>query len=280
MFKSTICIFIFLLFFALPQSANAQIVINEFSPKNPEWVEFFNQSANEINLESYYFDDDTDFNSDSGTSTKIKLQGILPVNSLCYLDLSTYLNDTGDNPTLFALNGDVLDTYQYASSSASLSYSRIPDGGTWQINTAFSKTTISCQDLYVPTPTPTSTPTIEPTQSPTKTPSPTQPPTSKPTPTKSPSPKPTVLPTEEAAETKLPSNELKLSDVSLVDPSSTPKTQVLGTKTENKKQILALTFIFMGILFLGYGGYLLYNMNQQKNENQFKETERDGSETT
>lgn len=255
-----------LLFLTLPKSVYAEVVINEFSPKNPEWVEFFNQSTNEINLDGYYFDDDTDFNSDSGSSSKIRLQGLFPTNSLCYLDLSSYLNDGGDSPTLFAPNGDVVDSYQYASSSANLSYSRIPDGGSWQANTVFSKPTISCQSLYVPTPVPTNSPTTAPatTSSPIPTSSP------KPIPTKSPSPKPssTSTKTDEPQETDIQNSNLSLTNVVISEPTSTGI--VKGTSVTNKKPFVAIIFIFSGIIFLGYGAYLLYN---KKNINDGKEAE-------
>ena len=103
---------------------NAQILINEFLPKpNPEWVEFLNQSSGEIDLGNYFFDDDADFNSDSGSSSKISLQGIMSAGSFCYWEMNSFLNDGGDVPTIFALNGDISDTYIYSSASAGLSYS-------------------------------------------------------------------------------------------------------------------------------------------------------------
>jgi len=178
------------MFLVFPKIINAQILINEFSPKgSPEWVEFFNENNSEINLEGYYFDDDDDFDSDTGNSKKIKLQGLFPSSSLCYLDMSYFLNDSGDIPTLFAPNGDIQDTYSYASSSAGLSYSRVPDGGDWQVNTIFSKTLNSCSSL--PTPTPTEEPTSTPISTPTPTPTSTQTPTSTPTPTSIPTNTPT-----------------------------------------------------------------------------------------
>ena len=235
-----------------PTSVLAQVIINEFSPKgSPEWVEFLNNNGFEVNLDGYYFDDDSDFNSDAGNSVKIKLEGLFPTNSLCFLEMSSFLNDSGDTPTLFAPNGDIQDTYSYASTSAGLSYSRIPDGGEWQVNTTFSKTAISCSSLQTPTPSPTLTPTQTPTASSTNspTPSPTLIPT--PTSTKTVTPKPTPTPRikPKVLETVEPLNYSTIS----------PTGVVAGTSVEKKFPTIALLFIISGVAFLGYGGFLLYN---------------------
>lgn len=110
---------------------------------------------------------------------------------------------------------------------------------------------------------PTSTPTQAPvTQQPTT--APTSAPTVKPTPTKSPTSKPTTspTPTEESEETDEPT--ISMSDVKIVE--ATPTGLVAGAKTTNKKPVVALIFIYSGILFLGYGGYLLYNMKHKNEE--------------
>ncbi len=131
----------FVVFAALlifPQRIFAALVINEFLPApssgNSEWVEFFNPDTSSEDLSNYYFDDDTNFDSDSGSSGKITLSGLLASSATCFLDLSTYLNNNGDIPTIFKLDGALIDSYQYASSSADKSYSRAPDGGSWQVN--------------------------------------------------------------------------------------------------------------------------------------------------
>jgi hypothetical protein len=105
------------------------------------------------------------------------------------------------------------------------------------------------------TPTPTSTPTTSPTVSPTVTP------TVKPTPTKSPSPRPTTSPTP--IETELPNiNNFMLNDAQVSSPK--PIEMVKGVSTENRPRILALIFFVSGALFLGYGGFLLYNQRHGK----------------
>lgn len=246
-----IIFFSVIFFFIFPQKINAQVLINEFSPKNPEWVEIINKNSTEINLSGYYFDDDADFNSDSGNSGRILLQGLLSSNTLCYLDINSYLNDSGDIPTLFAPNGDISDTYTYASSSANLSYSRVPDGGDWQVGTVFSKTQNSCSSLPTPTPSPTPSPTTTPTQTATATSTPTVSPTVKPTPTKSATPKSSPSPST----TDEPMN--LISDIKINE--ETPLGMVAGASVEKKFPTIALIFIIFGIAFLGYGGFLLYN---------------------
>lgn len=252
-------VLISLFFLSSFSDAKAQILLNEFSPRSPEWVEIINTGDSTININNYYFDDDNDFNSDSGSSAKIKLSGLLTSKTTCYVEMNSFLNDGGDLPTLFAENGDILDSYNYASSSANLTYSRVPDGGTWQVDVSPSKTSLSCSNLQTPTPTvtPTSTPTV--TITPTQTANPTPTATPKPSPTKTATPKPTATPqeTEEAVETELPFYDLTADPTEL--PTSAPL--VKGISTENKVPIISSIFIILGVLFLGYGGYMLYNKN-------------------
>jgi hypothetical protein len=253
----------------IPQRVNAQLLINEFSPKNPEWVEIINVGNNEINLAGYYFDDDSDFNSDSGNSTKVLLNGLFQPNNLCFIDINSYLNDGGDIPTIFAPNGDILDSYSYSSSSANLSYSRVPDAGGWQVGTVFSKTLNSCSLLPTPSPTPTQIPTIEPTNVPIITISPTSAPTAQPTvkpsPTKSPSPKPSVTPkpTEVPEDTDKPSINLEFGQGNIIESTETPEGKVAGIKTTNKSPVLAIVLVLAGLGCLGYVGYMLYNMKNE-----------------
>ena len=112
------------------------------------------------------------------------------------------------------------------------------------------------------TPSPTQAPTAQPTSAPTQ--APITAPTVKPTPTKSPTSKPTTspTPTEESEETGEPI--ISIGDVKIVE--ATPTGLVAGATTTNKSSTVAIIFIICGILFLGYGGYLLYNMKHKNEE--------------
>jgi hypothetical protein len=186
-------VFIFLTHISTDALA-ADIVINEFVP-NPasndtEWVEFYNTTNLTIDLSNYFFDDDTNFDSDAGSSTKVALYGILQGFQTCFWDLSSYLNNNGDSPTLLSLgNSSPVDTFTYSSSSAGMSYARNPDGGVWNLNQTPSKSQSKCTDLAL-TSTPTNSPTATSTVTPTKTPTPikTLTPTKSPTSTKTPTP--------------------------------------------------------------------------------------------
>lgn len=111
---------LFLIFFS--REALAQVVINEFLPApssgNPEWVEFYNTASSSTDLSDYYFDDDDSFASDSGNSQMAAISGILPALSTCYWDLSSYLNNNGDKPTLFNTSGTAIDSYSYTSTQS------------------------------------------------------------------------------------------------------------------------------------------------------------------
>lgn len=117
-----------------------------------------------------------------------------------------------------------------------------------------------------PNPTVTSTPTKTSTATPTITATP------KPQPTKTPTAKPT--PTEDATENEEEivdsneSNDVGLEINNNINTKS-PESMVLGAN-DNNNSYIALIFIICGILFLGYGGYLLYN-NNRNNYGQNKE---------
>jgi len=237
---------IFFIFLIFPSSISAEVVINEFLPNaSQEWVEFFNKGNASENLFEYYFDDDTDYNDDIG-SNKFQLLGILGANSSCYWNLSTFLNNDEDTPTLFKNDGSQIDSYHYSNPVVDKSYSRIPDGDLWQVDQTPLKASVSCQSLApTSTPSPTPTPTSTPTPTPTKTPTP--------VPTKSPTPKPTIKPSESPDGTPSDFESSVLSAREDLIESPSPEGEVLSQKS--KVQILPIIMIIFGIILLGVGGY-------------------------
>ncbi|MBI2031348.1 MAG: lamin tail domain-containing protein [Candidatus Levybacteria bacterium] len=156
--------FLILLFF-LPSQAYASetIVINEFlahpSSGNKEWVEFYN--PDNIDLSSYFLDDDTDFNSDTGSSSKKSLTTINnSSSSYPYFEISSFLNNDGDYVVLFSPTGEIIDQYQFTEDpGADIPIGRFPDGdGEFAI---LSSSTKGGPNYAPPTPTlaPTATPT-------------------------------------------------------------------------------------------------------------------------
>lgn len=112
-----------------------------------------------------------------------------------------------------------------------------------------------------PTPSPTPAPTSAPTTAPTASPAPTSTPSQKPSATK------TSVATIAAKETDIPEIIIEpTSQTKLIDAKvefETPRGKVAGVSTENKSRVLAFAFFISGALFLGYGGYMLYNMNRK-----------------
>ncbi|MDO8657338.1 MAG: lamin tail domain-containing protein [Candidatus Levybacteria bacterium] len=203
-------IFISAVFLSKSTVFASDVVINEILPNPPsgekEWIEFYNTTETPIDLSNYYFDDDdillVDGQIQKGTSDPgsdpQELSGILPSKSTCFLDLTSYLNNDKDKPTLFLLNGIVVDSYEYSDSMQNESFSRIPDGTDWQSNQAPTKSNTQCFSL-APTPTSPPIPTFTPTptlkSTPTLKPAPTSKSTSTPKPTATPKPTPTTKPT-------------------------------------------------------------------------------------
>ncbi len=113
------------------------------------------------------------------------------------------------------------------------------------------------------------TPAPSPTQTavPTLTPKPTQTaaPTSKPIPTKTPTPKPVPTETPEVVITTEPNVEQN-EEISIETSEPTQEPEVKGVSIEKKQNVLVYYFIISGILCLGYGGFLLYNMKHQNDQ--------------
>lgn len=275
-------IFLFAIIFALirlPVKVNASVIINEFYPKSSEWVEFYNASSDAEDLANYVFDDDSDFNSDTESKNKISLLGIVQPQSLCYWDLSAYLNDAGDTPTLFKSDGTTVDSYTYSSSTVDKSYSRIPDGGEWQVDQIPTKITVSCMSL-APTSTPTPSPTPIPTS--TNTPYPTSTPTNKPTPTYTPTPTPigtspltptpsNGIPTVQSTRQALFTDALQDDTGKLSDTSGTSSGETLGSmdvqggenQPSGKAVIITLLLIGCGSAMLSIVYLLKKHLHQQ-----------------
>lgn len=254
--------FLFFLHFTNPVFA-LDPVINEFLP-NPtsgsqEWVEFYNAADASIDLSDYYFDDDTNFDSDSGSSAKIGLSGILPTLQVCYWELSSYLNNNGDSPTLFKVQSGTstsVDTYTYASSSAGLSYVRVPNGGNWAILQSPTQASNKCIDLApTSTPTPTLTPTLVPTSAPTQAPTPTKTPTPIPN---TPTSKPSVSPTSKALPTAVLGesieNESKISPTDILN----NKSVLISNETEGSSNNFQKILMLVGFVFVAACGILAF----------------------
>lgn len=109
------------------------------------------------------------------------------------------------------------------------------------------------------TPSPTQVPTAVPSASPVITSKPTSVPTAKPT------VKPTPIATQVATDTPEPENT-PIADIETEpEPTPTLETKVLGDSTSKKRlPIASYAFILIGLGFLGYVGYMLYNNNVNK----------------
>ena len=195
-------------------NAAGDVVINEFvahpSTGNKEWVEFAN--PNSLDLTSYYLDDDTDFENDTGSSAKKSLSTLETSNpNYPYLEFASFLNNTGDYVVLFSPDGTLLDQYQYTNDPGTDAViGRSPDGvGDFVTLAVPTKGSANAEPLPSPSPTPTPDPSPSPspqTQSSTsntsnsattnssKSPSPITKPAAT-APVKSPSPKPKNSPT-------------------------------------------------------------------------------------
>jgi hypothetical protein len=210
------------LFVSLAKAVDT-VTINEFlvhpSSGNPEWVELYN--PNEIDLTTYWIDDDTNFVAADGEgSAKKQLTTLITTDPKHpYIELSSVLNNGGDHLVLFDQDGNIVDQYEYAEDPGeNITLGRLPDG-TGAI-AALANITKGQTNSSGATETPTVTPEV--TDTPTATPTETTPTA---TPTSTPTETPTVTPTTEPTVTATP------TEVTPTPTSPTPTVTVTPTPT-------------------------------------------------
>ena len=155
-----VCVyFVFLLF---PKPVAAKIWINELMPdpegedEGNEWVELYNDSGTEINLDLYVLEDkNEDRNPILGTIVDYKV--------VYRNELSSFtLVNTGENTIKLYSPGDPLilvDTLIYNGSSKGKSWGRIPDGGSIS-SSKLDPTPGRANSLATSPPTPTATSSV------------------------------------------------------------------------------------------------------------------------
>ena len=214
---------------AIPPLVLAQVKINEFSANStPEWVEFHNASESADYIKAYYLDDDVVFEPAGGEGSPRLLLSELNTDSLTFpfIDLTSFLNNSGDTVALFDAAGTLLDSHAFGAIAAGESHGRVPDG-TGDFMSFAAGTTTKCATNVTATPTPTPTPTPEPTPEPTPTPTP----ESSPEPTPTPTPTPTPEPTPEPTPTLTPTPTVEPTPTPTLTPSPTPSSSPFPTLT-------------------------------------------------
>lgn len=254
-----------ILFLFIPKMASAAVVLNEIMANAPseekEWIELYNTSS-AMNISGWVVEEKTGPNL-SGTKQHLLPDFTIQNNAFWTFDFATAsLNNNGDTITLKDNSGNIVDTYQYTSSTKSKTFGRQPDGGTWA--SSLDPTKGSSNGDITPTPTPTSTPSPLPTPTPSPTTTPTSgPATSKakssPTTTKSPTPQPTTSPATPFP-TKTPTNASKpKSTVAAVTASATPSA-IAEVKSE--KRLNFLPWIGVMLVICGVGSLIYIYLRQ------------------
>lgn len=229
-----------------PQIVHASnLVINEIMAKpddDTEWVELYNPTNQEIDLNGWTIKDgNTSPTDDISLTEKIGALGFK-----VFEHKKGWLNDSGDTVTL--LNGTTeIDVYTFDTATQGKTIGRQTDGNDWTYNLTPSKGVTNGNS---PTPTPTESPAATPT------------PSNTPTPTNKPTPTPTIKP---------PTSTPKMSPA--INKSPTPDTSpsfVLGSTSvsdisptiaeqENKEATNPLKNLFLigGGLVLTLAGVLI-----------------------
>jgi beta-lactamase superfamily II metal-dependent hydrolase len=119
-----------------------EVLLNEFLPApqtlfTTEWVELYNLTGDYLNIGGMWIDD---LLNAGGAPKQIPADTILAPGAYYFMEMSNYLNNTGDDVRLLGTDGvSVYDMYTYGSTSYDLSYCRLPDGGTWTSSCTASK---------------------------------------------------------------------------------------------------------------------------------------------
>ncbi len=258
-----ILIIIAVLFFFFPQKVEAAFDLNISSPS----ATLITSSTQEIDVSLNI----TDLPSES--YFRVALQKESGGSYYGYIK-----NNNNEWSKVQTLSGDCLGYYKVSDLKTAIVNLKFKigddlliDNGNYNLKAhKFTKTCSSYSEgsnmlsmvITLPTPTPTQAPTTAPTTTPAPTSKPQTPtPTIKPTTT--PTVKPTASSTPEPEETETP--ESLFGSNSTLAPIITTQPKVLGDSiTKKKMPFISYVFIFLGVGFLGYVGYMLYNGNYKK----------------
>lgn len=131
----------------IPKSAHAQLVINELCPSNSsiiddefgdssDWIELYNSSDTQINLEGYFLSDDNDEPYKwRFPNTSIAARSYLLIFASDedvwneYLHTNFKLSASGENVSLTNADSVLIDRISCPALNTDLSYGRLPNGG-------------------------------------------------------------------------------------------------------------------------------------------------------
>lgn len=120
----------------------SEVLLNEFLPApqtlfTTEWVELYNITGDYLNISGMWIDD---LLNAGGAPKQVPADTTLAPGAYYFMEMSNFLNNTGDDVRLLGTDGTTLyDTYTYGSTSYDLSYCRLPNGGTWTSNCTATK---------------------------------------------------------------------------------------------------------------------------------------------
>ncbi|RLC30879.1 hypothetical protein DRH13_03780 [Candidatus Woesebacteria bacterium] len=259
---------VLVLIFVSISEVSAQVVINEFMPDaSTEWVEFHNASSSAEYIKNYWIDDDSDFNNDSGSSSKKQLTNLNISNvAFPYFEMASFLNNGGDYVVLFAPDGTFVDQYVYYSNPGDdVSIGRNPDStGAFTILETPTKGSANSG--------PKSTPTPESTSVPTPTPAPTSLATLEPTVIAAATKRPIMTPRPVVKKDEDDDREdvLGLRDGLVASP--TPESE----EVKKKFPFMAGLFLFGGTGLIGVAGFTFIKNKKKEYNKDSKKKRNDG----
>ncbi len=119
-----------------------EVLLNEFLPApqtlfTTEWVELYNPTNDYLDISGMWIDD---INAGGGAPRQIPADTVLAPGGYYFMEMTNYLNNTGDDVRLLGTDGaTVYDTYTYGSTAYDRSFCRLPNGATWTANCTATK---------------------------------------------------------------------------------------------------------------------------------------------
>lgn len=123
--------------------SSGDVVLNEFLPKpqslfTTEWVELYNTTDDYLNISGMWIDD---LLNGGGAPKQIPADTVLAPGGYYVMEMTNYLNNSGDDVRLLGTNGSTVFDFKHYTSSIGydLSVCRQPNGGAWVNNCTASK---------------------------------------------------------------------------------------------------------------------------------------------
>ena len=139
-----ILIYLFSFSFATAQTVKMNEIYARGTNADPDWIEIYNGGTTPIDISGYKIYD-TGGNTGTKTKKEIVSGSIVPAKGFLVIvtdgsaESDFGLSNNGEKIWLEDKAGVLVDSVTFSAMTATQTYARIPDGGTWKLNNAISR---------------------------------------------------------------------------------------------------------------------------------------------